>query len=243
MKKPNFTLDVPAETIADRVLLTTDTEACNHLAQIYLQNTVHFNAKKNFDGYTGTYLGKRITVINAGIGSASIGMLAEDLYANYGVESIVSVGVCDALVEEIKPHRYVLAVSASTDSNYPDLLGLPGAVAPTADFELTAALANDFAARKKLANQKYEDPILYTGPILTSDRRLSDPLEAEEWTEAGLIAADTCTAALFIRAQKAGKKAASLMLVDRNLITGEELPGNHYGNCAMRQFVVAMANV
>lgn len=243
MKKPNLTLSVNAEAIAAKVLITPDNESCTHVAETYLKNTVKFNDIKNFLGYTGTYLDKPVTVISAGIGMAQMGILAEDLYENCGVESIIYVGLCDSLTEEILPKEYALILSAATDSNYPDLLGLPGAVAPTADFLLTKDLYEDFLSRKQLVNFKYERPTLHVVTTLSSDRRITDELEAAEWTEGGVSVADTATAALFVKAQKAGKKAAALLLVDRNAITGEDLPDKEYQRTCMRQIVLALSNI
>ena len=243
MNKPNFTLSVAAEKIANKVVLTPDNESCTHVAETYFKNAVKFNGIKNFMGYTGTYLDKPVTVISAGIGMAQIGLLAEALYEEYGVESIVYIGLCDSLKENVLEREYVLATSASTDSNYPDLLGLPGAIAPTADFELTNAIYNDYKSRKNLTIAAFERPVLHVGPILSSDRRITDTLEAEEWTECGAIAADMATAALFVKAAKAGKKAASLLLVDRCIPTGEELKTSEYQRCCMRQIILALSNV
>lgn len=242
MKKPNFTLDVEPEKIAPKVLFTPDTESCIHVAETYFKNTVRFNGGgKNFFGCTGEYWGKRVTVINAGIGMASVGMLAEELYTKYGVESIINLGLCDGLREDIQPKQYVVVSGASADSNYADGFGLPGYLAPVADFELTAALKNEFAARGNLTITNFENPVLHVGTVLSSDRRLSDALDAAEWTECGALAADTATAALFLQAQKYGKKAAAMLVVDRNIATGEEMLDKEFQRVCMRQIVIPLA--
>ena len=243
MKKPNFSLNASPEQIAEKVLLTPDVESCVHVAETYFKNTVRFNENKNFFGCTGEYMGKRLTAISAGIGMAATGMLAAELYGKYGVQTIANLGLCDGLKEEIQPRQYVLVTAASTDSNYGDGFGLPGYIAPAADFETTAAIKADFETRKGLKIAAYENPVLHVGTVLSSDRRISDPLEAAEWTESGAIAADTNTAALFLTAQKYGKKAVSLLVVDRNIATGEEMKDGEFQRVTMRQIVLAMANL
>lgn len=243
MKKPNFKLNLQPDEVAKKVLLTPDSESCAHVAETYFKNAVKFNEGKNYTGYTGTYLDKPLTVINAGIGMASAGLLTKDLFEAYGVESVVYLGLCDGLKKEIEPRQYVLVQSASTDSNYADFLGLPGNIAPTADFSLTCAIAEDFRARKSITNAAYENPVLHIGTVLSSDDRIEDSLIAAEWTESGAIAADTATAAIFLQAQKVGKRAAALLLVDRNLETGEEMKDSEFQRCTMRQIVLAMSNI
>ncbi len=232
MRKPNFTLGVEPEKIAKKVILTSDPETAGCIAEVYMKKCISFNAKRNYPGFTGTYHDKPVTVISAGIGIAQMGMLAEELYEGYGVETVVYIGVCDSVRENIVPLDYVLALSTFTDSNYPDLLGLPGSVAPTADFELAKKIQKRFQERtaphlpkKNLNSPQFIDKAaLHVGPILSSDRRITDVLDAEEWANGGVLAADMATCGLFVKAQKAGKKAASLLMVDRNVPTGEEIP-------------------
>jgi purine-nucleoside phosphorylase len=47
-------------------------------------------------GYTGTYKGKRITVMAHGMGMASIGIYTYELYHFYNVKTIIRIGSCGA---------------------------------------------------------------------------------------------------------------------------------------------------
>jgi len=232
MKKPNFTVGVEAEKIAKKVLLTPDIESCVHVAETYLQNYVKFNGNKNFTGYTGTYMGKTVTVICAGIGSAMMGFLADDLFDNYDVESVIYAGLCDSLKEEIAPRQYVLAADVESD------LSMDVTVP---DGELAEAIKADFEKRLELVNFAYEDPILNVGSVVSADIRFEDAKEAAEYIDADLIAADTASYTLLAKAEAAGKKAAALLLVDRNLITGAAMEDKEYQRTCMRQIVVALA--
>ena len=234
MKKPNRTLGVEPEKIAKKVLVTPDVESCVHVAETYLKNYVNFNGNKNFTGYTGTYLDKPVTVISAGFGSAMMKLLAEDLFDNYGVESVIYLGTCDSLKEEIGPRQYVLATDAETEMTMEVFGG---------DTELIETIQKDFEYRGELVNFAYEAPILNVGGIVSSDDWFADEDEAEQYIDEELIAADTATATLYAAAEEYGKKAASLLLVNRNIITGEEMQDKEYQRTAMRQIVIALANV
>lgn len=245
MKKPNLSLNVPQEKVADKVLLTPDTESCIHVAETYFKDAVRFNENKNFFGCTGTYLGKRLTVINAGIGMESVGLLAEELYDRYNVESIVLLGLCDGLREEILPRQYLLAEKALFPMDSADEEGACDLVEVPADKELNDAIAADFASRKGLTNFVYESPVLHRGAVLTDDRRITDPEEAKQWAEEpDLLAADLSAAALLEEAAiRTGKRAAALFVVDRNVLSGEEMLDKEFQRVTMRQIVLAMANL
>ncbi|MBQ4323400.1 MAG: hypothetical protein IJC19_05625 [Clostridia bacterium] len=234
MKKPNFTIGVEAEKIAKKVLLTPDIESCVHVAETYMQNYVKFNGNKNFTGYTGTYKGKPVTVISAGLGSAMMGFLADDLFDNYDVESVIYAGLCDSLKEEIGPRQYVLAADAESDTTMD--VAVP-------DGELAEAIKADFENRLELVNFAYESPILNIGSIVSADYRFLDAKDAAEYIGEDLIAADTASYTLLAKAEAAGKKAAALLLVDRNLITGEAMEDKEYQRTCMRQIVTALINL
>lgn len=234
MKKPNYTVGVEAEKIADKVLITPDIESCVHVAETYLRNYVKFNGNKNFTGYTGTYMDKPVTVISAGFGDAMMGFLAEDLFANYGVETVIYAGICDSLNEEIAPRQYVLATDAESEATMEITF---------ASKELCDKISEDFDRRGDLVNFAYEAPVLNMGGIVSSDSRFLDADDAEEFIDEELIAADTATATLFAMAEEYGKQAAALLLVDRNVITGEEMEDKEYQRTAMRQIVLALANL
>ena len=234
MKKPNFTVGVDTDKIAKKVLITPDNESCIHVAETYLQNHVKFNATKNFTGYTGTYLGKPVTVISAGLGSGMMGFLADDLLDNYDVETMIYAGLCDSLNEEIAPRQYVLACDAESD------LTMDVAVP---DGELAEAIKAEFERRLELVNFAYEDPTLNVGSIVSADCRFADAKDAAEYIDVDLIAADTASYTLLAKAEAAGKKAAALLLVDKNLITGAAMEDKEYQRTCMRQVIVALATM
>ena len=234
MKKPNYTLSLDPKQVAKSVLLTPDFESCTHVAETYLKNYTVFNQNKNFPGFTGTYLDKPVTVIAVGFGDAMMGFLAEDLYVNYGVESILYAGLCDSLKEEIAPRQYVLATDAESEETSETVSG---------DEAFCQEIKNDFEQRGELVNFKYEATILNVGSVISADRRFENAEDAKTYINEGFIAADTATASLFAMAEEYGKKAAALLLVDRNVITEEEMEDKEYQRTAMRQIAVALTNL
>ena len=59
--------------IAKTVLMPGDPLRAKFIAETYLENPVQFNTVRNMFGYTGTYKGKKISVMGSGMGMARIG--------------------------------------------------------------------------------------------------------------------------------------------------------------------------
>lgn len=247
MKKQNLSLGVAGDKIEKRVVLTSDPLTCTYVAEKYMRNYEKFNDLRNFSGYTGTYFDKPLTVISAGIGMGQMGILAEELFERYGVESVVYIGPCDGVSPAVQPKDFVLVTEAETDSNYPELLGLCGKVTESEE-GLTQAVFDDFVRRDSLPITRKNGAKLHRGKVFSSDRRISGLTEAEALENQGILAVDTATAALFAQAKKWGKSATAFLLVDRNIPNGEEIPDEEHRyrpaqNSMMKQIVLALANV
>lgn len=66
--------------IADTVIMPGDPLRAKFIAETYLEDVVQFNQVRNIYGYTGTYKGKKISVMASGMGNASMG-----IYASAGI--------------------------------------------------------------------------------------------------------------------------------------------------------------
>ena len=77
--------------IAETILLPGDPLRAKFIAETYLDNPVEFNATRNMLGYTGTYKGKRISVMGTGMGVPSIGIYSYELINFYGVKNLIRV--------------------------------------------------------------------------------------------------------------------------------------------------------
>ena len=78
--------------IAKTVLMPGDPLRAKFIAETYLENPVCFNTVRNMLGYTGTYQGKRVSVMGSGMGMPSIGIYSYELYHFYNVETIIRWG-------------------------------------------------------------------------------------------------------------------------------------------------------
>lgn len=105
--------------IAKVVLMPGDPLRAKFIAETFLENPVQFNSVRNMFGYTGTYKGKKVSVMGSGMGMPSIGIYSHELYNSYGVESIIRIGTAGAYKEELNLYDVILADSAYSESSYP----------------------------------------------------------------------------------------------------------------------------
>ncbi|NLY76625.1 MAG: purine-nucleoside phosphorylase, partial [Tissierellia bacterium] len=112
--------------IAETILLPGDPLRAKFIAENFLDNPVQFNAVRNMLGYTGTYKGKPISVMGTGMGMPSMGIYSYELIHFYGVKNLIRVGSCGAYTDKLKLYDIILAMGASTNSNYATQYELPG---------------------------------------------------------------------------------------------------------------------
>ena len=112
--------------IAKTVLMPGDPLRAKFIAETYLENPVCFNTVRNMLGYTGTYEGKRVSVMGSGMGMPSIGIYSYELYHFYDVENIIRIGSAGGIANNVHVRDVVVGIGACTDSNYGAQYRLPG---------------------------------------------------------------------------------------------------------------------
>lgn len=109
--------------IARTVLMPGDPLRAKYIAEHYLEDVHQFNTVRNMFGFTGTYKGKRISVMGSGMGMPSIGIYSYELYTMYDVENIIRVGSAGAYCDELDVLDLVLADSAWSESTFAKVQG------------------------------------------------------------------------------------------------------------------------
>jgi purine-nucleoside phosphorylase len=199
--------------IAETVLMPGDPLRAKFIAETYLENPVQFNTVRNMFGYTGTYKGKKISIMGSGMGMPSIGIYSYELIHFYGVKNIIRIGSCGAIQEDIRIRDIVLGISASTNSNYASQYDLPGTYAPTASWSLVKK-AIDIAESKGIPTR--------VGNVLSSDIFYDDdPDTWRKWAKMGVLAIEMEAAALYMNAARAGVNALCVLTVSDSLVSHE----------------------
>lgn len=202
--------------IAKTVLMPGDPLRAKFIAEHFLENAVCFNTVRNMLGYTGTYNGKRISVMGGGMGMPSVGLYTYELYHFYDVESIIRIGSAGGIADNVHVRDIVAGIGTCTDSNYGSQYRLPGTFAPVADYGLLSRAV-------KIAEGKQIHPLV--GNILSSDVFYGDDPDAlAKWKKMGVLAVEMEAAALYMNAARCGKKALCLLTISDCPFTGESLP-------------------
>lgn len=203
------------DEIAKTVLMPGDPLRAKFIAQTYLKNPVCFNEVRNMLGFTGTYHGKKVSVMGSGMGMPSIGLYSYELYNFYDVQSIIRIGSAGAISEKINMRDLVIAMGACTQSSYVDQFCLPGNFAPIADFSLV----------QKAVEAAQERGFPYAvGNVLSEDAFYSDNENAHApFKKMGVLCCEMETAALYMNAARCGKKALSILTISDHLLKGQSI--------------------
>lgn len=201
--------------IAPSILLPGDPLRAKFIAETLLEEPACFNEVRGMLGFTGTYQGKRVSVMGTGMGIPSHSIYINELIAEYDVKTLIRVGTCGALQPDLKIGDVVLAMSASTDSHVNRLRFDGMDFAPTANFELLMKAYE--AARAGGAEVR-------VGNILSSDTFYHDDPESwKRWAAFGVLAVEMETAGLYTLAAKLKVDALSILTVTDNLTTDERV--------------------
>ena len=198
--------------IAETVIMAGDPLRAKFMAEKFLENPVQFNQVRGMLGFTGTYKGKRVSVMGHGMGMPSIGIYTYELYNFYGVKTIIRVGSAGSINMDLHIGDIAIAMGACTNSNYVHQYELPGTYAPIADFSLVRAAAE--ACERFGYNYK-------VGNVFSSDTFYSDNPQNDKWIKMGVLAVEMEIAALYMNAARSGNKALCICTISDSMVTGE----------------------
>ena len=199
---------------ASTVLMPGDPLRARFIAENYLENAVLVNNVRGVQGYTGTYKGKRVSVMASGMGMPSIGIYSYELFNFFGVNNIIRVGSAGALQTNIHIRDIVIGMGCSTDSNFAANFKLPGTLAPLCSYELMS----------KCTDVAKEMGVTYhVGNLLSTDIFYGDDETASgTWAKMGVMAVEMEGAALYMNAARAKKNALVICTISDHIITGEQ---------------------
>lgn len=201
--------------IAETVLLPGDPLRAKFIAETFLEDPVQFNTVRNMFGYTGTYKGKKVSVMGTGMGIPSMSLYSYELIHFYGVKNLIRIGSCGSYKEDVKIHDIVLAMGACSDSNFAKQYNLNGNYSAIASYELLAK------AKKVADDFGYE---VHVGNVFSSDIFYSDSPEIwEGWAKMGVLGVEMEAYGLYCNAARAGVNALTILTVSDSFITKEEI--------------------
>ncbi|MEV6601386.1 purine-nucleoside phosphorylase [Actinoplanes sp. NPDC051346] len=202
--------------IAERVLLPGDPMRAKWIAETFLKDPVCYTQVRGMLGFTGTWQGVRVSVQGSGMGMPSASIYTHELITEYGVKSLIRIGSCGALLEDLNLGDVIAAIGSATDSNM-NRARFDGLVdyAPVADFGLLRTAA-DVADRREVA--------LRVGPVLAADAFYTDrPDLFDTLADYGVLAVEMESAAIYTTAARFRAKALTILTVSDHIKRGEKM--------------------
>ena len=198
--------------IAETVIMAGDPLRVKLMAEKYIDDAVCFNQVRGMLGFTGTYKGKRVSVMGHGMGMASIGIYTYELYNFYGVKTIIRVGSAGSINNDLHIGDLAIAMGACTNSNYAASYEMPGTFAPIGDFDLIRKAVE--SCEKFGYNYK-------VGNVLSSDVFYGENPHTDKWINMGVLAVEMEIAALYMNAARSGNRALGICTISDHILTGE----------------------
>lgn len=104
--------------IAPNVIMPGDPLRAKYIAENFLDDYQEVTNIRNMLGFTGTYKGKKVTVMGSGMGMPSMSIYAFELYHYFNVENIIRIGTCGVIDPSVEIPEVILADKAFTLSNF-----------------------------------------------------------------------------------------------------------------------------
>jgi purine-nucleoside phosphorylase len=199
--------------IAERVLMPGDPLRAKWIAETYLEDARCYSTVRGMLGFTGRWNGTEVSVQGSGMGMPSASIYAHELINEYGVKTLIRVGSCGALAEDLQLRDVIAANGSSTDSNM-NRMRFDGLVdyAPVADFGLLRT-AVEVAERRGVT--------MRVGPVLAADAFYTDrPDLYDALADYGVLAVEMESAALYTIAARYRARALTVLTVSDHIKTG-----------------------
>lgn len=206
-------IEARAGDFAELVLMPGDPLRARALAEDCLDECRQVNSVRNMLAYTGSWRGRPVSIMGSGMGMPSIAIYAHELFEHYGVQTIVRVGTCGGLLEDMRLGDLVLATAASTDSAMNRQRFNGWDLAAAADFEL---LQRVWAAARAAGLPVRAGEVFSTDFFYHPDERFIERVQ-----RMGILALDMESAVLYGLARHHGRRALTLLSVSDVIPSGE----------------------
>ncbi len=189
--------------------LPGDPGRCASIAAMF-DNSVHIGMNREYNIYTGTLLGEKVSVCSTGIGGPSAAIAMEELTA-IGADTFIRIGTCGGIDLDVCPGDVVVATGAiryeHTSMEY-----APIEFPAVPDFGVAAALkasSEDLGYRTHTGVVQCKDS--FYGQHSPSKSPVSYELlqKWESWKRLGVKASEMESAALFVVASALGVRCGS----------------------------------
>ena len=189
--------------------LPGDPGRCEAIAS-YFDNPVHIGMNREYNIYTGTLLGEKVSVCSTGIGGPSAAIAMEELAA-IGTDTFIRVGTTGGIALDVLPGDVVVA-TGSIRFEHTSLEYAPIEFPAVADFDITCALkqaSEELGYRTHVGIVQCKDA--FYGQHAPEKSPVSYELlqKWESWKRLGVKSSEMESSALFVVAAALGVRCGS----------------------------------
>ena len=204
-----FHIRCKAGDVGRYCFLPGDPGRCEAIAA-HFDNPVHVAQNREYNIYTGTLLGQKVSVCSTGIGGPSASIAMEELTA-IGADTFIRIGTCGGIAMDVLPGDVVVATGAiryeHTSMEY-----APIEFPAVPDFDLALALK---AAGEDLGYRTHTGVVQCKDAFYGQHSPEKSPVyyeltqKWESWKRLGVKASEMESAALFVVASALGVRCGS----------------------------------
>ena len=199
---------------ADVVLMPGDPLRAKYIAETFLQDVRQVNNVRGMLGFTGPYKGRKISVMGHGMGIPSCSIYAKELITDFGVKTLIRVGSCGAVMDDVKLRDVVIGMGACTDSKVNRQRFKDHDFAAIADYDLVHNAVE--AAKARNVNVR-------VGNLFSADLFYSpDPDMFKVMEKYGILGVEMEAAGIYGVAAEFGARALTICTVSDHIKTGEQ---------------------
>jgi len=201
---------------ADVVLMPGDPLRAKFIAENFLDEGFKEVCNvRGMLGFTGTYKGRKISVMGHGMGIPSCSIYTTELFKDFGVKKIIRIGSCGAVRDDVNVKDVVIGIGASTDSNVNRTRFGGFDFAAIADFEMAQDAVQ---AAKNLGID------VKTGNLFSADLFYNPDFEFfNTMKKYNIVGVEMEAAGIYGVAAEFGGRALALCTVSDHILKGEAL--------------------
>lgn len=220
---------------ADVVLMPGDPLRAKFIAETFLEDVKQVCDVRNMFGYTGTYQGRKVSVMGHGMGIPSCSIYVTELFKDFGVKKVIRVGSCGAVSDNIQLRDVVIGMGACTDSKVNRMRFKDHDFAAIADYKMVKAA--EMAAEKRGIDVKVGN--LFSAELFyTPDPSMFDVLD-----KYGIVGVEMEAAGIYGVAAEYGAKALAICTVSDHIKTGEQTTSEERQNTFNEMIEIALDSI
>ena len=207
-------IEAKEEEIAKIVIMPGDPKRASLIADNFLDDYKIVSNVRGMITYTGTYKGKKITVMPSGMGIPSMGIYSYELFKFYDVDQIIKVGTCGSYASNLDLGNIILVENSYSESTYAKVQDKENVNIVSASKILNDGIE---IKAKELGFNITKGTIHCSDVFYEEDENYKNEL----LNAYGCIACEMESFSLLYNAKKFNKDATEILTVTDNLVTGE----------------------